>query len=136
MEMRILIVDGSERVRRALIRFLDLEKIFDAVFEAGTVEEAKRIMQSIKVEVVILDIQLSDQSGLDLVTFCDSQYHKPMLIVCSNYGMQQYKNIYEKLSIKYFFDKSSDLMKLKKFFKKKCFGNEEMITGNLCIKEI
>ncbi|MFA7228179.1 MAG: response regulator [Melioribacteraceae bacterium] len=134
--MRILIVDGSERVRRALIRFLDLEKIFDAVFEAGTVEEAKRIMQSIKVEVVILDIQLSDQSGLDLVTFCDSQYHKPMLIVCSNYGMQQYKNIYEKLSIKYFFDKSSDLMKLKKFFKKKCFGNEEMITGNLCIKEI
>jgi response regulator of citrate/malate metabolism len=116
--MRILIVDGSERVRKTLIRFLELEKIFESVFEAETVKEAKRIMENIKIEVILLDIQLSDQSGLELVTFCNTQYHRPLVILCSNYGMPQYKNIYEQLSIKFVFDKSSELMELKKFVKK------------------
>jgi response regulator of citrate/malate metabolism len=118
MEMRILIVDGSERVRETLIRYLDLENNFDVVFEAGTVKEAKRIMENIKIEVVLLDIQLPDQSGLELISYCNVQFHKPLVIVCSNYGMPQYKNIYEKLFIDYFFDKSSEMLELKKFIKK------------------
>ncbi len=116
--MVILIVDGSERVRETLVKYLELEKKFDLVFEASTVEEAEKILQNIKIEVVLLDIQLSDQSGLELVNYCNRQQHKPTVILCSNYGMPQYKSVYEKLSVNHFFDKSSELHELKKFIKK------------------
>ncbi|MEW5842928.1 MAG: response regulator [Bacteroidota bacterium] len=116
--MNILVVDESKTVREALIRYLEIEKYFDIVFEVDTVEEAKRIVQSIKIEVVLLDIQLHDQSGLELVNYCNNSYYKPTVILCSNYGMPQYKNVYEKLSINHFFDKSSEQSELKRFIKK------------------
>ncbi|MCL4547717.1 MAG: response regulator [Bacteroidetes bacterium] len=122
--MNILVVDESKTVREALIRYLEIEKYFDIVFEVDTVEEAKRIVRSIKIEVVLLDIQLHDQSGLDLVTYCNNSYHKPIVILCSNYGMPQYKNVYEKLSINHFFDKSSEQSELKRFIKKLAADNK------------
>lgn len=124
--MRILIVDDSDRVRETLVRYLELESMFDTVFEASSVKEAKRILQSIKIEVVLMDIQLQDQSGLELVNFCNTLFFKPIVIICSNYGMPQYKNIYEKLSIDYFFDKSSELLELKKFIKKMVKGKKNI----------
>ncbi|MEW6506739.1 MAG: response regulator [Bacteroidota bacterium] len=127
--MIILIVDGSDSVRETLIRYLGLEKIFNLVFEASTVKEAKRIMNSIKIDLVLLDIQLPDQSGLAFVNYCNRQTYKPLIIVCSNYGLPQYKNVYEKLAIDQFFDKSSELPALKKYinklvkYKKKYFSS-------------
>ncbi len=115
--MRILVVDGSERVRKSLIRFLELENKYETVFEAETVKDAKRIMQSIMIEVLLLDIQLNDNSGVELINFCNSQLHKPVVIVCSNYSLPQYINIYETLSVNKFFDKSSELPEMKKFIK-------------------
>ncbi len=125
--MNILVVDESKTVREALIRYLEIEKYFDIVFEVDMVEEAKRIVQSIKVEVVLLDIQLHDQSGLELVNYCNNSYHKPTVILCSNYGMPQYKNVYEKLSINHFFDKSSEQSELKRFIKKLALDNKNSL---------
>lgn len=115
--MRILIVDSTDRVRKTLIKYLNLETMFDTVFEASTVSEAKRILSNIKTEVVLMDIQLPGQNGLELINYCKTIFYKPIVIICSNYGMQNYKNMYEKLAINYFFDKSSELIELKKFIK-------------------
>lgn len=122
--MIILIADSSEKVREKLIRYLELEKKFDIVFEASTVEEAEKILQNIKIEVVLLDIQLSGPSGLELVNFCNRQYYRPTVIVCTNYGLPQYKKVYEKLSINHYFDKSSELLELKRFIKKMAIDNK------------
>lgn len=122
--MNILIVDESKSVRESLIRYLELEKRFNIVFEVDTVKEAKKVLQTIKIEVVLLDIQLHDQSGLELVNYCNTFDHKPIVILCSNYGMPQYKNVYERLSVNRFFDKSSELGELKKFIKKLSRNNQ------------
>lgn len=127
--MRILITDGSRRVRETLIRYLGLDQIFEMVFEASTVKEAIRIMQSIKIEVVLLDIQLHDESGLELANFCKTQSHKPVVIICSNYGMPNYINVYEKLSIDHFFDKSSEMLELKKFIRKLTKDRKNNLTS-------
>lgn len=115
--MKILIVDGSKIMREKLIRFLELQNIFHKVFEAGTVEEAKNIMQKEQIDILLFDIQLNDSSGLDLVPFSRRFLHKPLLILCSNYKLPQYLSTYERLDINYFFDKSSELMKLKSLIK-------------------
>ncbi len=115
--MRILVTDNSERVRKTLIKYLDLEIYFDAVFESQTVDEAKRIMQNIKIEVVLLNLQLEDQSTLELMNFSQSQAHKPLVILCSTYGTPIGGGIKEKFMARRLYDESSALLELKKFIR-------------------
>ena len=116
--MTILIVDGLKVMRDKLGLYLDLEKNFQNVFEASTVVDAKKIMKEIQIDVLLMDIQLPDKSGLKLIEFCRELPYKPQIIVFTNYGMRQYQNIYKDLSVDYSFDKSSELYSLKKTIKK------------------
>ena len=115
--MRILIADNSERVRKTLIKYLDLENSFDMVFETQTVAEAKKVMENIKIEVVLLNLQSEDKSGLEMMEFSKSQRHKPLVILCSTYGNPLHGNIYEKTFASRLFNESSELFELKKFIK-------------------
>jgi two-component system invasion response regulator UvrY len=64
--MKMLIVDDHsvvrEGVRRLLLSSLDAE-----IFDASTGEHAYEIFRKVKPEVVILDLNLPDVSGLDLL---------------------------------------------------------------------
>lgn len=115
--MNILIVDAVSEVRRKLIKYLQLEEKFHFVFETQNVKEAQRIMGTIKIDVILFDIQLPDKSGLDLMLMRHKLLYKPVMIVCSNYGWPQYLNAYDNLSVDYFFDKSTELLELKLFIK-------------------
>lgn len=127
--MNILIADDSKTVRETLIRYLELEKYFDIVFEVDTVKEAERIVQNIKIEVVLLNIKLPGRSGLGLVSFINGLLCKPVLILCTNYTSPQFKMTYERLSVNYFFDKSSELGKLKDFIRE--LAKQENFQGKL-----
>ncbi len=116
--MNILIVDGYNIMRKTMIRYLDLQRYFEKVFEAGTVNSAKTIIQNETIDVLLFDIQLPDSSGLDLVRYSQNMKHKPIIILCSNYGMRNYLNTYDYLSINYYFDKSSELTDLKKLMRR------------------
>ncbi len=132
--MKILIADGSKILREKLIRYLKLENYFDDVLEANTVKEAKLIMQKQRIDVVLFDIQLPDKSGLELVSLGNRLFYKPLMIVCSNYVLPQYKNTYENLAVHYFFDKSSELVQLKTFIKelvKEQKENSKFLLGKL-----
>ena len=132
--MKILIADGSKILREKLIRYLKLENYFDDVLEANTVKEAKLIMQKQRIDVVLFDIQLPDKSGLELVSLGNRLFHKPLMIVCSNYALPQYKNTYENLAVHYFFDKSSELVQLNTFIRelvKEQKENSKFLLGKL-----
>ncbi len=116
--MKILIVEGSKIVRENLIRYLALENLYEEVLEAETVKEAKMVMQINIIDVILLDIQLPDASGLELMLHIEKMQQQPIMILCSNYKLPQYINIYEYMSVNHFFNKSSELTELKSFIKK------------------
>ena len=116
--MKILLVDSSKMVREKLRRYLELENQFDQIFETDLVVEAKMIISKVKVDVILFDIQLTGNSGLELVPMSKSIIPKPVLILFTNYKLPQYLNIYKQMSIDYCFDKSSGLAELKSFIKK------------------
>ncbi len=116
--MKILIVEGSKIVKENLIRYLALKNLFEEVLEAETVNEAKKMMQKNIIDVILFDIQLPDASGLELMPLSRKMPRRPIMILCSNYKLPQYINIYENMSVNYFFDKSSELAELKSFIKK------------------
>ena len=128
--MKILIVEGSKIVRENLIRYLALGNLFEEVLEAGTVKEAKKVMQKNIIDVILFDIQLSDASGLELMPLSRKMPRRPIMILCSNYKLPQYINIYENMSVNYFFDKSSELAELKSFMKKLVMDRKNLTNIN------
>ncbi len=64
---RILIVDDHAVVRAGLKLLVDAEKELEAVGEAGSAREAVFEARSLKPDVVLLDVVMPDQSGLEVV---------------------------------------------------------------------
>ena len=116
--MKMMIFDSSRLVSEKLRRYLELDNYFDEVFETDLINEAKTILQKEHVDVILFDIQLTENSGLELVPISRSLSYKPVLILFTNYKLPQYLNIYKQLSIDYCFDKSSELAELKLLIKK------------------
>ena len=64
---RVLIVDDHAVVRAGLKLLLDAEDDLEAVGEAGSARDAIFEARSLKPDVVLLDVVMPEQSGLDIV---------------------------------------------------------------------
>jgi two-component system response regulator DevR len=65
--IRILIVDDHPVVRRGIKSLLSNHADFEVVGEAGTVREALALIEQLTPEIVLLDIRLPGESGLELL---------------------------------------------------------------------
>jgi len=63
--LRLLVVDDHEVVRRGLVAFLEHRPQFQVVAEAGTGAEAMAQARRFLPDVVLLDINLPDASGIE-----------------------------------------------------------------------
>jgi DNA-binding NarL/FixJ family response regulator len=65
--LSVLVVDDSALVRARLRRLLEESDSRCVVMEAATVADAARALQSLRPDVVVLDLSLPDGSGFDLL---------------------------------------------------------------------
>jgi two-component system LytT family response regulator len=65
MSIRALVVDDEPRARSRLIRLLEPHADVAVVGQAGTGEEAVRLVLSLKPDLVFLDVQMPELSGTD-----------------------------------------------------------------------
>jgi len=63
--LRLLVVDDHEVVRRGLVAFLERRAQFQVVAEAGTCAEALTQARRFLPDIVLLDINLPDASGIE-----------------------------------------------------------------------
>lgn len=63
-----MIVDDHEIVRRGIAEIVDRSEGLVVVAEAGTVAEALRRAELVRPEVVLIDLQLPDGTGIDIIT--------------------------------------------------------------------
>jgi two-component system, NarL family, response regulator NreC len=64
---RVLIVDDHAVVRSGLKLVLDADEEIEPVGEAGTARDAIFEARSLKPDVILLDVVMPDQSGLDII---------------------------------------------------------------------
>ncbi|MBB6096867.1 DNA-binding NarL/FixJ family response regulator [Deinobacterium chartae] len=64
---RLVLVDDHPIVREGLKAYLSLQSDLEVVGEAGSLEEAVRVVAASAPDVVLLDLRLPDGSGLDLL---------------------------------------------------------------------
>lgn len=65
--VRVMIVDDHEIVRRGIAEVIDRDERLEVVAEAGTVEDAVRRAKLVTPDVLLVDLQLPDGTGLDIM---------------------------------------------------------------------
>jgi len=83
MRPKLLVVDDEKNTRDALRRAL--EDDFE-VFVAANVESSKNLMKSEPMDVVLTDLRLGNESGLDVLKLCQRQNLPPPCVVMTAYG--------------------------------------------------
>jgi DNA-binding NarL/FixJ family response regulator len=85
-KQRILLVDDHEVVRLGLKSLLEHHPQFEVIGEAGTAREAIEQVAKLNPEVVVMDIRLPGQSGIDACAEITSNYPDTRVIMLTSYA--------------------------------------------------
>src|SRR5437016_3226766 len=105
--MKVLIVDDAVEVCE---RFAALLKSVEAVSISGfahSVAQANISIEALRPDVILLDIQMPDGSGIDVLKKAKRQIPSPVVIMVTNYPFPQYRKKCLEAGADYFFDKSN-----------------------------
>ena len=110
--LSILLVDDSELITNRIARLVNEVEIEHSMRVAGNFEEAIKIYNSGSFDVVILDIQLPDKSGIELLRYIKQRFSTSKVIMMTNQATQHYKRKCAALGADYFIDKSVEFEKI------------------------
>lgn len=86
--IRVLIVDDHTLFREGLARLLGAEADIEVAADCASVSEGLRVLESKPVDLVLLDVDLGDERGLDFLMACRQRgFEGPVLIVTA--GLKQ-----------------------------------------------
>ena len=90
MSTRVLIVDDHAVVRSGLKLVLEAEDGIEPVGEAGTARDAVFEARSTKPDVILLDVVMPDQSGLEIIPTLLQEHPEVRILVLSMQDDPQY----------------------------------------------
>jgi DNA-binding NarL/FixJ family response regulator len=83
--IRVCLVDDQTLVRQGVRNLLELSEEIEVVGEAADGEEAIREIPNIKPDVVLLDMRMPGQSGLDVLKVLSEQKQLPPTIILTTF---------------------------------------------------
>jgi DNA-binding NarL/FixJ family response regulator len=86
MTTSVILVDDHELIRQGLRRAFERDDSFQVVGEAGTGEEARRLVDTLHPDVAIVDIRLPDVNGLDLAKEIRGKADQMGIVVLTMYS--------------------------------------------------
>ena len=104
---KVLLVDDSPLIVERLMAMLSDLKIH-SLFCCGSVFEAKQFLRHLVPDILVLDINLSDGSGIDLLEMTKAQSPETFVIMLTNQSGSYYKKLCKTLGADRFLDKSTD----------------------------
>lgn len=87
MKQQILVVDNDQAIRDAVSRFLEGHG-YEA-FTASNAEQAFQVAEETVLSLVILDIEMGDESGLDLLAIFKATYPGLPVIMLTGMGFRE-----------------------------------------------
>jgi DNA-binding NarL/FixJ family response regulator len=86
----ILIADDHAMVRAGLRRWLEQDRAVETIGEAGSGSETLQQLRDGAWDLVVLDINMPDRSGIDILAHIRSGYPKTRVLVISAFSEKQY----------------------------------------------
>jgi len=93
MKLRILIVDDMASMRLLIKQYLHLNEAVNVVGEASDGEEALKKAQESRPDVVILDMSLPGESGVEVARKIKSLLPNTYVYLCSAYQLNEYREL-------------------------------------------
>jgi DNA-binding NarL/FixJ family response regulator len=104
----VLIVDDSILILERMIPMLEEVNNIQFVVHAANYSEAVELLKKLSPDMVLLDINLPDKSGIELLRTIKEQYQEIKVFMITNQANDYYRDICKKLGADHFFDKSKD----------------------------
>jgi DNA-binding NarL/FixJ family response regulator len=104
----VLLVDDSILLLERMIPMLEESPSVQFVIHAGNYQEAAAVLGCTKPDLILLDIQLPGESGLQLLEMVQKNYSHIPVFMMTNHDSQQYREACKRLGAQGFFDKSKD----------------------------
>ena len=107
-KIKILLVDDSGIIRDRLREMLGCIPFPTIICEAQDAIEAMKFLKVTKQDIVILDIKMPGENGIELLKKLKRINKSISVIILTNYSAQQYKKKCNELGADYFLSKSND----------------------------
>ena len=106
--LKVFIVDDSADIRARLRAILSESEGVEVIGASGEARPALHAILALKPHVVILDLNLPDESGLEILEPIKQATFSPAVIVLTNYPYPAYRQRSLHVGADYFLDKSID----------------------------
>ena len=88
--IKVMIADDHELIREGISRILDMENDIEVVCKAKSGPEAIESLKKCKVDVVLLDINMPDMTGIEILKKLKSSHSKAKVIMLTVYDDVEY----------------------------------------------
>ena len=116
----VLIVDDSILIMERMIPILEEIGNISFVVQAGTFREAVEVLNTLKPDVVLLDINLPDKSGVELLRIIRENDTEITVLMITNHADPYYMETCKRLGAAQFLDKSKDIGRLSEVLSAAC----------------
>jgi two-component system, NarL family, response regulator DevR len=83
--IRLLIIDDHEMVREGLKAMLTAEADFEIVGDAANAEQALEMIERLRPDVILLDVRLPGDSGIDVCRTVTERYPETAVIILTTF---------------------------------------------------
>lgn len=105
---KVLIVDDSRFIVHRLTVMLEEIATIQHVFTAGTYAEGDKLINEVNPHIVLLDINLPDNTGVELLRTIRKKDKAVKIIMITNQVNDHYRRTCGMLGANYFVDKSNE----------------------------
>ncbi|HVK31249.1 MAG TPA: response regulator transcription factor [Burkholderiaceae bacterium] len=127
--IRIAIVDDHPTVRAGLRQFFAEQPDFAIAGEAATGREALDIVRAGQVDVVVMDIAMPDQSGVDVLASIKARAPELPVLILSSYPEAHYATILLRQGASGYLNKDCDPEEIVKAVRTLCRGRKYISAG-------
>jgi DNA-binding NarL/FixJ family response regulator len=85
-KIRVLLVDDHEIVRLGLLTLINDRPDMEVVGEAGTAAEALRAVEHLRPQVILMDIRIPGEGGLEATRLISQRYPESKVVMLTSYA--------------------------------------------------
>lgn len=111
--MKVFIADDSAIIRERLVALLSGISNLEIVGHANNTRVAKKLIQELRPEVLILDIQMPGGSGIELLRQLKQETPNLVVMMVTGSSFPQYRKRCLQAGADYFFDKATDFEQIR-----------------------
>lgn len=88
--MKLLVAEDQSMLRDALCQLLEMQSDVETVHQASNGQEAMALLQSQKIDVAILDVEMPKQTGLDVLEWVKVQQSTVKVVIVTTFKRPAY----------------------------------------------